>query len=311
MGMRIRGWGVDLPNGIVTNQDLEKTLDTTDAWIVERTGISERRIGGTTASLAIGAGRAALECAAIDPASIDLMILATTTPDQTVPATSAQVHHALGLGGGAFDLNAACSGFVYGLVAANGFLATGAQRILLIGAETLRRITDWSDRNTAVLFADGAGAVVLERASDAGQLLAWDLGLDGEARAILQAEIGGTLSMDGREVFRRAIRVVVDSAARTLARAGVRPADLKLVVPHQANIRIIQAICDRLGISRDKAALVPDRTGKPSAASIPLAWVDAIESGCLADGDLILLAGFGAGMTWGSALIRWEDPDVR
>ena len=308
MGMRIRGWGAALPNQIVTNRDLEKTLDTSDAWIVDRTGISERRLGGTTASLAIEAGRGALDCAGVDPRSIDLMILATTTPDQTVPATSAHVHHALGLGGGAFDLNAACSGFVYGLVAANGFLATGARRVLLIGSETLRRIVDWSDRNTAVLFADGAGAMVVERVPDAGQLLAWDLGLDGEAREILQAEIGGTLSMDGREVFRRAVRVVVDSAVRTLARAEVRADDIKLIIPHQANIRIIHAICDRLEIPREKAAIVLDRTGNTSSASIPLAWVDAIETGRLADGDLILLAGFGAGMTWGSALIRWEEP---
>ncbi len=308
MGLRIRGWGAALPNQIVTNQDLAKTLDTSDAWIVDRTGICERRIGGTTASLAIEAGRAALDCAAIDPASIDLMILATTTPDQTVPATSAQVHHALGLGGGAFDLNAACSGFVYGLVVANGFLETGARRVLLIGSETLRRIVDWSDRNTAVLFADGAGAIVVERVPDEGQLLAWDLGLDGEARGILQAEIGGTLSMDGREVFRRAVRVVVESAFRTLERAKVRTDEIKLIIPHQANIRIIHAVCDRLGIPRDKAAIVLDRTGNTSSASIPLAWVDAIEAGRLEDGDLILLAGFGAGMTWGSALIRWVEP---
>jgi 3-oxoacyl-[acyl-carrier-protein] synthase-3 len=308
MGLRIRGWGVALPDQVVTNRDLEKTLDTSDEWIVDRTGIRERRIGGTTASLAIAAGRAALECAAIEPASIDLMILATTTPDQTVPATSAHVHHALGLGGGAFDLNAACSGFVYGLVAANGFLETGARRVLLIGSETLRRITDWSDRNTAVLFADGAGAIVVERVTDEGQLLAWDLGLDGGARQILQAEIGGTLAMDGREVFRRAVRVVVDSAFRTLEHAKVRADEINLIIPHQANIRIVHAICDRLGISRDKAAIVLDRTGNTSSASIPLAWVDAIEAGRLKNGDLILLAGFGAGMTWGSALIRWVEP---
>jgi 3-oxoacyl-[acyl-carrier-protein] synthase III len=311
MGMKIRGWGSALPGVVVTNQELEKSLETTDAWIVERTGIRERRLGGTTASLAIAAGRAALERASIDPASVDVMILATTTPDQSVPATSAEVHHELGLGGGAFDLNAACAGFVYGLVVANGLLAAGARRILLIGAETLRRLTDWSDRNTAVLFADGGGAIVLERVPDGGQLLAWDLGLDGGARELLRAEIGGTIAMDGREVFRRAVRVVVDSAVRTLDQAGVRADEIKLIVPHQANIRIIQAICDRLGIPRERAAIVLDRTGNTSSASIPLAWVDAIEAGRLADGDLVLLAGFGAGMTWGSALIRWEAPGLR
>ncbi len=307
MGMRILGWGTALPDRVVTNADLEKTLDTTDQWIVERSGIRERRIGDSTADLAIAAGRNALEHAGVDPASIDLMILATTTPDQTVPATSASVHHALGLGGGAFDLNAACSGFVYGLVMAGGLLGSGAKRILVIGAETLSRITDWTDRNTAVLFGDGGGAIVVERVADEGQLLAWDLGLDAEAREILQADVGGTIEMDGREVFKRAVRVLVDSARRTLEQAKVRPEQIALLVPHQANIRIIQAACDRLGVDRERAALVLDRTGNTSSASIPLALVDAIERGRLAHDDLVLLTGFGAGMTWGSALLRWRD----
>lgn len=307
MGMRILGWGTALPDKVVTNKDLEKTLDTSDAWIVERSGIRERRIGDSTAELAIGAGRNALAQARLDPASIDLMILATTTPDQTVPATSAHVHHALGLAGGAFDLNAACSGFVYSLVIANSMLSSSTQRILVIGAETLSRITDWSDRNTAVLFGDGGGALLLESTSDEGQLLAWDLGLDGSLRDILKSEVGGTIKMDGREVFKRAVRVMVDSASRTLECAKVRPEEIKLIVPHQANIRIIHAACDRLGIDRDRAAIVLDRTGNTSSASIPLALVDAIEKGRLEDGDLVLLTGFGAGMTWGSALLRWQD----
>lgn len=307
MGMRILGWGTALPDKVVTNKDLEKTLDTSDAWIVERSGIRERRIGDSTAELAIGAGRNALAQARLDPASIDLMILATTTPDQTVPATSAHVHHALGLAGGAFDLNAACSGFVYSLVIANSMLSSSTQRILVIGAETLSRITDWSDRNTAVLFGDGGGALLIESTSDEGQLLAWDLGLDGSLRDILKSEVGGTLKMDGREVFKRAVRVMVDSASRTLECAKVRPEEIKLIVPHQANIRIIHAACDRLGIDRDRAAIVLDRTGNTSSASIPLALVDAIEKGRLEDGDLVLLTGFGAGMTWGSALLRWQD----
>ncbi len=307
MGMRILGWGTALPDKVVTNKDLEKTLDTSDAWIVERSGIRERRIGDSTAELAIGAGRNALAQARLDPASIDLMILATTTPDQTVPATSAHVHHALGLAGGAFDLNAACSGFVYSLVIANSMLSSSTQRILVIGAETLSRITDWSDRNTAVLFGDGGGALLLESTSDEGQLLAWDLGLDGSLRDILKSEVGGTIKMDGREVFKRAVRVMVDSASRTLECAKVRPEEIKLIVPHQANIRIIHAACDRLGIDRDRAAIVLDRTGNTSSASIPLALVDAIEKGGLEDGDLVLLTGFGAGMTWGSALLRWQD----
>lgn len=306
MGMRILGWGTALPDKVVTNADLEKTLDTSDDWIVERSGIRERRIGDSTAELAIGAGRAAIAHAGVDPATVDLLILATTTPDQHVPATSAHVHHALGLGGGAFDLNAACSGFVYGLVMANGILGSGAKRILVVGAETLSKLTDWTDRNTAVLFGDGGGALLVEAVPDEGQLLSFDLGIDGEARQILECDLGGHIQMDGREVFKRAVRVLVNSAKRTLEKAKVRPDQIKLLVPHQANIRIIQAACDRLGLDREKAALVLHRTGNTSSASIPLALVDAIENGRLEDGDLILLAGFGAGMTWGSALIRWQ-----
>jgi 3-oxoacyl-[acyl-carrier-protein] synthase-3 len=308
MGTRILGWGTALPDKVITNHDLEKMLDTSDEWIVDRSGIRERRIGDSTAELAIAAGRKALTRADIDPASIDLMILATTTPDQTVPATSAHVHHELALGGGAFDLNAACSGFVYGLVMANAMLESGANRILVIGAETLSRITDWSDRNTAVLFGDGGGAIVLESTPGDGQLLGWDLGLDGSARDILKTEVGGTIEMDGREVFKRAVRAMVDSSMRTLERAKVRPEEIKLVVPHQANIRIIQAACDRLGIARERAAIVLHKTGNTSSASIPLALVDAIDKGRLEDGDLVLLTGFGAGMTWGSVLLRWQDP---
>jgi 3-oxoacyl-[acyl-carrier-protein] synthase III len=305
MGMRIVGWGTALPDKVVTNADLEKTLDTSNDWIVERSGIRERRIGTSTAELAIAAGRAALVQADVDPASIDLTILCTTTPDQTVPATSAHVQDGLRVAGGAFDLNAACSGFVYGLVTANGLLGSGPQRILLIGAETLSRITDWNDRNTAVLFGDGGGALVLECTPDEGQLLAWDLGVDGSSRHILDCELDGKMQMDGREVFKQAVRAVVDSATRVLESAKVRADEIKLIVPHQANIRIIQAACDRLEIEHERAAIVLDRTGNTSSASIPLALVDAIENGRLEAGDLVLLTGFGAGMTWGSALIRW------
>jgi len=295
-----------LPEKVVTNADLEKTLDTSDHWIVERSGIRERRIGTSTAELGIAACRAALAQAGVEAATIDLTILCTTTPDQAVPASSAQLHEELGLGGGAFDLNAACSGFVYGLVTAHGLLGTAAKRVLLVGAETLSRITDWSDRDTAVLFGDGGGALVLESTPDEGQLLAWDLGVDGNARGILRAEIGGPIRMDGREVFKHAVRALVASATRTLEIAKVNANDIKLIVPHQANIRIIQAACDRLGVGHERAAIVLDRTGNTSSASIPLALVDSIEKQRIEDGDLVLLTGFGAGMTWGSALIRWK-----
>ena len=306
MGTRILGWGTALPDKIVTNADLEKTLDTSDQWIVERSGIRERRIGTSTAELGVAACRAALNQADVEAASIDLTILCTITPDQTVPASSARIHEELGLGGGAFDLNAACAGFVYGLVTAHGLLGTAANRVLLVGAETLSRITDWNDRDTAVLFGDGAGALVLEFTPDEGQLLAWDLGVDGSARRILRAEIGGTIEMDGRDVFKHAVRALVDSATRTLETAKVSADEVKLIVPHQANIRIIQAACDRLGVDHERAAIVLDRTGNTSSASIPLALVDSIEKQRLEDGDLVLLTGFGAGMTWGSALVRWK-----
>ena len=304
-GARITGWGTALPDKTVTNDDLAATMDTSDEWITERTGIKERRVGGTTGGLAVEAGRAALECAGIGATEIDLLVLATTTPDQTVPATASSVQHELGLQCGAFDLNAACSGFVYALVAAHGFIGAGADKILVVGSETLSRIVDWEDRGTAILFADGAGAVVLEAVEGAGQLLGWDLGSDGAAQPLLYADVGGYMKMDGREVFRRAVRVMVDSGNKSLAQAGISVDDLALVVPHQANLRIIEAAATRLGVPMERIATVLHRTGNTSSASIPLALVDAIEHDRVHDGDLILLVGFGAGMTSASAVIRW------
>lgn len=305
-GAQIKGWGAALPEKVVTNTDLEDTLDTSHEWIVERTGIHERRVGGSTSGLAIEAGRAALERAGWEPSSVDLLILATTSPDQQVPATASTVQNELGLDCGAFDLNAACSGFAYGLVMAHGMIQTGMSRILLIGAETLSRITDWDDRSTAILFADGAGAVAVEAVDGPGELLAYDLGSDGSLRHILDADIGGYLKMDGREVFRRAVRVMVSSAQATFERAGVSADDVAVVIPHQANIRIIESACNKLGIPMDKAVSVLHRTGNTSSASIPLALADAADTGRLQPGDLALIVGFGAGMTWASALIRWN-----
>jgi 3-oxoacyl-[acyl-carrier-protein] synthase-3 len=305
-GAQIKGWGTALPEKVVTNDDLAATLDTSDEWITERTGIRERRIGGTTSGLAIDAARQAMEAAGWAPESVDLVILATTSPDQQVPATSSTVQHELGLSCGAFDLNAACSGFAYGLVTAHGLIDAGMDRILVIGAETLSRITDWDDRGTAILFADGAGAVALESVDGPGELLAWDLGSDGSARHILDADIGGYLRMDGREVFRRAVRVMVSSANITLEKAGVDVDDIAIVVPHQANIRIIESACNKLGIPMEKAISILDRTGNTSSATIPMALAEAADTGRLEPGDLVLLVGFGAGMTWASALIRWN-----
>ena len=304
-GLVVTGWGTAVPSRVVTNAELSATLDTSDDWIVERTGIKERRVGSTTSALAIEAGRAALDVAGLTGSDIDLVILATTTGDRIVPATSPTVQDALGISGGAMDLNAACSGFVYGLVTASGLLATGLRRILLIGAETLSKITDWTDRSNAILFGDGAGALVLEATDGPGDLLGWDLGSDGSATNILRCEHGSTIEMDGKEVFRRAVRVMVESSNLALERAGVSIDDIDLVVPHQANLRIIQAACQRLGVSEERAAVVIDRYGNTSSASIPLALVDSLESGRVSSGDLLLLTGFGAGMTWASAVLRW------
>lgn len=304
----ITGWGRALPETIVTNDDLAKTLDTSDEWIRERTGIEQRHIGGTTASLSIESGRRALEMSGVDPLSIDALILATTTPDRTVPATSAAVQNGLGLRCGAFDLNAACSGFVYGLVTAHGLIAIGMRNILVIGTDTLSRITDWTDRNTAILFADGSGAAVIQATDGPGQLLGWDIDADGSLEDLLYADIGKTLYMEGKEVFRRAVRIMVDSAEKSLKAAGLTTSDITLVAPHQANIRIIEAACKRLDIPMSKTSWVGDKTGNTSSASIPLALFEAADNGRLKTGDNVLLVGFGAGMTAASAVIKWKQP---
>jgi len=325
-GSVITGWGTALPDNVVTNADLSSRLDTSDEWIRERTGISERRAQwgpfsprpndgkctssppggmGTTAVLAVAAGERALELSGVARSEIDMLILCTSTPDQTVPATSAPVSAALGLKCGAFDVNAACSGFMHGLVTATSMVHAGANRILLIGAESCSRITDWEDRNTAVLFGDGAGAVVIEAVAGEGSLLGWHLGGDGSLQSILYADVCGYFRMEGKEVFRRAVRAVVASTSAAMERANVGPKDIDVFVPHQANTRIIEAVCSRLDIPFERSAIVLDHTGNTSAASIPLALVAAIADGRIADGALVLLTGFGGGMAWGSAVWRW------
>ena len=304
-GAVITGWGSALPPRVLTNDELCQTLDTSDEWIRERSGIQERHIGGTTAELSVISGSAALKMASVDPSHIDALVLATTTPDRCVPATSATVQHALGLSCGAFDVNAACSGFVYALTVAHGLIAMGSSKVLIIGTDTLSRITDWSDRNTAILFADGSGAVVLEAVDGPGQMLAWDIDSDGSAEEALYADLGGFIQMEGKDVFRKAVRIMVDSATKSLTAAGLTADDVDVVIPHQANIRIIQAACERLGIPMEKASTVLHYTGNTSSASIPLALVDAANAGKIKKGDTVLLVGFGAGMTAASALIVW------
>ena len=305
-GAVLTGWGRALPEKVLTNDDLAATMDTSDDWIRERTGIHRRHVGSSTAELSIQSGRLAIEMAGIDPSSIDALVLSTTTPDRTVPATSATVQNALGLRCGAFDINAACSGFVYGLAVAQGLIAIGSRKVLLIGTDTLSRITDWTDRNTAILFADGSGAAVLESVDGPGDVLGWDIDADGSAEELLYCDIGGFIHMDGKEVFRRAVRIMVDSANKSLLAAGLTIDDIAMVVPHQANIRIITAACDRLGFPMERTAICLQDTGNTSSASIPLALFDAADAGRLKRGDLILMVGFGAGMTAASAIMRWN-----
>ncbi len=324
-GVTITGWGAALPDRVVTNDDITTLLDTSDEWIFERSGIRTRRAAtgpfvdppvpadppenglGTTGTLAVEAGRKALDQAGVDAHDISLVILCTTTPDQLIPASSASVAAALGVGGGAMDLNAACAGFTYGLVTASGLISAGAERVLLIGAETLTRATSWSDRTNAFLFGDGAGAVVVEAVPGAGSLLGWDLGVDGNLVSLLYAHHGSGMVMRGKEVFRRAVLATVQSATASLEKAKLGIDDIALFVPHQANIRIMEATASRLGLPADRIASVIDRTGNTSSASIPLALIDAIGTGRVHEGDHILLAGFGAGMTWASAVWRWQS----
>ena len=305
-GAVITGWGTALPDKVLTNVDLESMMETDDAWIRERTGIVQRHVGGTTAGLSTESGRAAIEMSGVDPAAIDALILATTTPDRAVPASASTVQEALGLSCGAYDVNAACSGWVYALVTAHGLVAMGAEKVLVIGTDTLDRITDYSDRNTGILFGNGSGAAVIEAVEGPGQMLGWDLDSVGAAESALYAEVGGFLQMEGREVFRRAVRLMADSATKAMQSAGVTADDIKLVVPHQANIRIISASLERLGIPLERAAIVLDRTGNTSSASVPLALAEALHQQRVDDGDLILFVGFGAGMSAASAVIRWS-----
>jgi len=318
----ITGWGTALPPTIVSNKDLTSILDTTDEWIVERSGVHARRAAtgpfvspapplnppgglGTTASLAIEAGQRALASAGARAEEISFIVVCTSTPDQVMPATSSTVAGVLGITGGAVDLNAACAGFTYGLITAAGLVAAGSRKVLLIGAETMTRTLNWEDRTNAFLFGDGAGALVLEAVSGPGALMGWDAGVDGTLVELLYVDHGSGMIMRGQEVFRRAVRATTESVQAALTQAGVGAGDIALFVPHQANQRIMEAIADRAGIPHDRIASVIDRTGNTSSASIPLALVAAIEEDRLAPGDLILFAGFGAGMSWASVVWRW------
>ncbi len=318
----VEGVGAALPKRRVTNADLEKMVDTSDDWIVQRTGIRERRLAGpgeTTSVLATKAAEKALAAAGRTAADIDLIVLATSTPDFTFPSSATQVQAALGVTrGAAFDLQAVCSGFVYAMTVADKFLASGShERALVIGAETFSRILDWEDRTTCVLFGDGAGAVVLARAQGQGAIsdrgvLTTHLRSDGRHREKLFVDGGpsttgtvGKLRMSGKEVFRHAVGMVTDVMTDAFAATGTTAEDLNWFVPHQANERIIDASAEKLGIAKSKIVKTVQMHGNTSAASIPLALATACEDGRIKQGDLVMLEAMGGGFTWGSVLIRW------
>ena len=315
----ITGSGSALPRQCVTNADMAERIDTTDEWIVERTGIRQRYIAGedeTTSSLATAAARQALEAAGVEAAEIGLIVLATATPDHTFPATATQVQAALGCGGGvAFDVAAVCSGFLYALATADSLLQTGmAKKALVIGAETFSRILDWEDRTTCVLFGDGAGAVVLEArevAEDGPGILATRLHADGAHKDLLYVDGGpsttgtvGKLRMKGREVFRHAVVNLAEVLREVLDDSGQTAADIDWVVPHQANARILDATARKLDLPGEKVVVTVDRHANTSAASVPLAFDTAMRDGRIKPGDLVMFEAMGGGFTWGAALAR-------
>jgi 3-oxoacyl-[acyl-carrier-protein] synthase-3 len=326
----ITGWGMYAPSRVLTNDDLSKMVETSDEWIVSRTGIRERRIAAddeTTTTLSVNASRDALAVAGLDPAELDLVIVATCSPDYPLPATGVLVAHALGAGHAAgFDMQAACSGFVYGLATATSFIRSGMYRnVLLVGVEILSRFVDWTDRNTCVLFGDGAGAIVVQASDQPGGLLGMDLYSDGAGYEAIIVPGGGSacpagpstsaegkhfIHMAGREVYKYATRQLTESSLKALRSAGMSVADVDQFLFHQANLRIIESVGATLGIDPTKNYLNIEKYGNTSAASVPMAMVEAIAAGRVKPGDRLLMAAFGAGYTAGAAVVEWTaDPE--
>ena len=322
---KIISTGSYLPERILTNFDLEKIVDTSDEWITERTGIKERRIASenqAASDLAYEASRSALEKASLKAEDIDLLIAATVTGDMPFPSTACIIQHRLGAkNAAAFDINAACSGFLYGLYVADSFVRSGMhKRVLIIGAEVLSKITDWEDRTTCVLFGDGAGAAIVEPTEEERGIISMHINSDGSMWDLLHIPGGGSrypvskdsldkrlhyIKMKGNETFKVAVRTLEDLVLRILKDNKLDPSQLSLLIPHQANLRIIQATADRLGLPMDKVLINLDKYGNTSAASIPIALDEAVMTGRIKDGDYILLEAFGGGLTWASALIKW------
>ncbi|MCR8641787.1 ketoacyl-ACP synthase III [Paenibacillus sp. N1-5-1-14] len=321
----ILGTGKYVPERVLTNQELESMVETNDEWIVSRTGIRERRIAApdqATSDLAYIAAQEALKNAGIGPEDLDLIVVATITPDMSFPSTSCILQTKLGAKkAAAFDISAACSGFIYGLANASNFIATGTYKYaLVIGAECLSKITDYEDRNTCILFGDGAGAVVLGPTTEGRGFQSFELGADGSGGELLKIEGGGSrfpssietvngkkhyIYMAGSEVFKFAVRIMGNAAEEALRKAGKTKEDIDLLVPHQANTRIIHSALNRLNLTEDKCMMNLDKYGNMSAASIPVALAEAVESGRIQEGNCIVLVGFGGGLTWGASVINW------
>ncbi|EHQ62335.1 3-oxoacyl-(acyl-carrier-protein) synthase III [Paenibacillus dendritiformis C454] len=321
----IIGTGKYVPERVLTNEDLEKMVDTSDEWIVTRTGIKERRIAAeheATSDLAYHAAQEALKAAGITAEQLDLIVVTTVTPDMTFPSTACLLQERLGAKrAAAFDLSAACSGFIYGLANASNFIAMGTyQYALVVGAECLSRITDYTDRNTCILFGDGAGAAVLGPVAEGRGFQSFELGADGSGKELLKLEGGGSrhpashqtvddklhyLYMNGREVFKFAVRVMGNAADEALKKAGKMKEDIDLLIPHQANTRIIHAAIERLNLPEEKCVINLPKYANTSAASIPLALAEAVEEGRVKEGDTLLLVGFGGGLTWSASVIQW------
>lgn len=323
--VRIRAVGKYVPSKVLTNADLEKMVDTSDEWIVERTGIRERRLASdqeSTSDMAIQAARNCLCSAGVSPDQIDLIIVASASPDYLFPATACIVQHALGAQrAAAFDMEIGCTGFIYGLVTGAQFIASGLyEKVLVIGAETLSRLTNWADRSTCCLFGDGAGACLLEPGDENEGILAVSLGADGSGSDLLTLPAGCArlpashstvdqglhyIHMEGKAVFKFAVKIVDMAVTSVLQKCGCNVEDIDLLIPHQANVRIINSACERFNMPREKVMVNIDRYGNTSSASVPIALAEALEQGRIQKGDLVVLVAFGAGLSWGAVAIRW------
>ena len=310
MGVGIIGTGHYAPDNIVTNKDLEKIVDTTDEWIRSRTGIEERRIAKDdedSSDMAYEAAKRALNDAGVSAEEIDLILVATVTPDTPFPSVSCMIQDKLGAkNAAAMDVAAACAGFMYGVITGQQFIqANGYEKVLVVGVDKLSKITDWSDRNTCVLLGDGAGAAVLGKVSDDKGILSFELGADGSGGKELYQDELGLLRMNGRSVFKFAVRQMPEACINVVEKAGLSKEDVDYLVPHQANIRIMEAARQRIGIDEDKMAKTIQYYGNNSSASVPIALSQSVQDGKIKDGDIVVLVGFGGGLTWGAVALRW------